>query len=135
MKKLLLVSTCALAWFGVATSANAANCKAKDLKGTWIGKISGELENFCLIEFNGSAKVSKATCFITENLHSLGVLKGRLKVSKACELSGNLIQVPPAGAPTEVSVTGQLDPKAAVVNGQFIVGEEAMPFLLVRQWK
>jgi hypothetical protein len=135
MKKLLLISTCAVMSLGISTAASAANCKAKDLKGAWIGKISGEVENFCLIQFNGSAKISKANCFTTENLHSLGTLKGRLKVTKACEVSGDLIQVPPAGVPIEVSVSGQLDPKLGVMNGEFVVGDEALPFLLVRQWK
>jgi hypothetical protein len=135
MKKLLLISTCAVISLGFATAASAANCKAKDLKGTWIGKISDEVENFCVIQFNGSAKISKANCFATVTLHPLGTLKGRLEVSKACEVSGDLIQVPPAGLPTEVSVSGQLDPKSGVLNGQFIVGDEALPFLLVRQWK
>lgn len=135
MKKLLLISTCAVISLGFATTASAANCKAKDLKGAWIGKISDEVESFCLIQFNGSAKISKANCFTTVNLHSLGTLKGRLEVSKACEVSGNLIQVPPAGVPIEVAVSGQLDPKSGVLNGQFVVGDEALPFLLVRQWK
>lgn len=135
MKKLLLVSTCAILSLGFAASANAANCKAKDIKGSWVGKISGEVENFCLIELNGSAKISQANCFLAEDLQSLGTLRGRLKVSKACEVSGSLSQVSPEGEKTEVAVSGQLDPKTGVLNGQFMVGDEALPFLLVRQWK
>ncbi len=135
MKKILLVSACAVLSLGFAASAQAASCKAKDLKGSWIGKISGETENFCLIEFNGSAKIANANCFFTDDLQSIGTLKGRLKVSKSCEVSGTLSQVPPEGETSEVGVSGQLDAKTGVMNGEFVVGDEALPFLLVRQWK
>lgn len=135
MKKLLIISTSAILSLGFAASANAASCKAKDIKGSWIGKISGEVDNFCLIEFNGSSKISRSNCFLAEDLQSLGTLKGRLKVSKACEVSGSLSQLSPEGEKTEVAVSGQLDPETGVLNGQFTARDQALPFLLVRQWE
>lgn len=98
---------------GLAGAAQAVECKTKFLVGVWAttdwqGKGWGADEtDICLLQFNTSGQVMSSSCFLGSNTKPDSQnLRGRLSVSKACNVTGTI-----TAGKFSTTVTGKLDPK------------------------